>query len=114
MGNMADVLPTDLVAVYQDAFAEFDTEKNGIISTKMLGPLLRHCGENPSEAEVQDMVNEIDKDATGTIKFPNFLDLMAVKFSDNNAEDEIREAFKVFDGVSAFHLKLIENRKVLF
>ena len=50
---MADVLPTDLVVVYQDAFAEFDTEKNGIISTKMLGPLLRHCGENPSEAEVQ-------------------------------------------------------------
>ena len=54
---MADVLPTDLVVVYQDAFAEFDTEKNGIISTKMLGPLLRHCGENPSEAEVQVNVN---------------------------------------------------------
>ena len=60
------------------------------------------------------MVNEIDKDATGTIKFPNFLDLMAVKFSDNNAEDEIREAFKVFDGVSAFYPNLIKNRKVLF
>ena len=45
------------------------------------------------------MVNEVDKDATGTIKFPNFLDLMSIKFSDNNAEDEIREAFKVFDGV---------------
>ena len=60
------------------------------------------------------MVNEIDKDATGTIKFPNFLDLMAVKFSDNNAEDEIREAFKVFDGVSAFKPKLIENCKSAF
>ena len=46
------------------------------------------------------MVNEVDRDATGTIKFPNFLDLMSLKFSDNNAEDEIREAFKVFDGVS--------------
>lgn len=51
---------------------------------------------------LQDMVNEVDKDATGTIKFPNFLDLMSIKFSDNNAEDEIREAFKVFDGVSDF------------
>ena len=50
------------------------------------------------------MVNEVDKDATGTIKFPNFLDLMSIKFSDNNAEDEIREAFKVFDGVSDFIL----------
>ena len=48
----------------------------------------------------QDMVNQVDKDATGDIKFPNFLGMMCQKFSDNNAEDEIREAFKVFDNVS--------------
>lgn len=46
------------------------------------------------------MVNQVDKDATGDIRFPNFLELMSQKFSDNNAEDEIREAFKVFDSVS--------------
>jgi len=94
---MADTLPADLVVLYQDAFAFFDTDNDGIITTKSLGPLLRHCGENPSEAEVQDMVNVVDKDATGDIKFPNFLVMMCQKFSDNNAEDEIREAFKVFD-----------------
>jgi len=46
------------------------------------------------------MVNEVDSDASGTILFPNFLGLMTKKFSDNNAEDEIREAFRVFDSVS--------------
>ena len=46
------------------------------------------------------MVNEVDKDGTGSIKFPEFLNMMAFKISDQNAEDEIREAFKVFDGVS--------------
>ena len=46
------------------------------------------------------MVNQVDKEATGDIKFPNFLEMMCQKFSDNNAEDEIREAFKVFDNVS--------------
>ena len=50
---MADILPADLVVLYQDAFAHFDTDNDGIIITKLLGPLLRHCGENPSEAEVQ-------------------------------------------------------------
>ena len=50
---MADILPGDLVVTYQDAFSYFDTENTGIIKTKSLGPLLRHCGENPSEAEVQ-------------------------------------------------------------
>ena len=47
------------------------------------------------------MINVVDPNATGDIKFPNVLDMMAQKFSDNNAEDEIREAFKVFDNVSA-------------
>ena len=46
------------------------------------------------------MVNEIDSDATGYIQFPVFLTLMAKKYSEKNAEDEIREAFRVFDSVS--------------
>ena len=46
------------------------------------------------------MVNEVDSDASGNIMFPNFLCLMSRKFSENNAEDEIREAFRVFDSVS--------------
>ena len=47
------------------------------------------------------MINVVDPNATGDIKFPNFLEMMCLKFSDNNAEDEIREAFKVFDNVSS-------------
>ena len=50
---MADALPDDLVVLYQDAFTHFDTDNDGIITTKQLGPLLRFCGENPSEAEIQ-------------------------------------------------------------
>ena len=46
------------------------------------------------------MVNEVDKDGTGSIDFPEFLSMMAMKINEQNAEDEIREAFKVFDGVS--------------
>ena len=46
------------------------------------------------------MVNEIDKDAKGIIKFPEYLAMMAKKYSDDNAEDEIRETFCVFDSVS--------------
>ena len=47
------------------------------------------------------MVNEVDKEATGYLQFPSFLSLMSKKYSDQNAEDEIREAFRVFDGVSS-------------
>ena len=55
------------------------------------------------------MVNEVDSDASGNIMFPNFLVLMSKKFSENNAEDEIREAFRVFDSVSTFCLLQTET-----
>ena len=45
------------------------------------------------------MVNQVDKDGTGSIDFPEFLMMMALKVDADNAEDEIREAFQVFDGV---------------
>ncbi len=50
---MADNLPADLVVLYMDAFTHFDSDHDGIIKTKELGDLLRYCGENPSEAEIQ-------------------------------------------------------------
>lgn len=43
------------------------------------------------------MVNEIDEDGSGTIEFPEFLKLMAKKMKDTDAEEELVEAFKVFD-----------------
>ena len=32
------------------------------------------------------MVNEVDKDGTGSIDFPEFLSMMAMKINDQNAE----------------------------
>ena len=45
------------------------------------------------------MVNQVDKDGSGMIDFPEFLMMMANKADYENAEDQIREAFQVFDGV---------------
>lgn len=40
---------------------------------------MRSLGQNPTEAELQDMINEVDADQNGTIDFPEFLNLMARK-----------------------------------
>jgi calmodulin len=36
----------------------------------------------------------------GTIDFPEFLTMMARKMKDTDSEEEIREAFRVFDKVT--------------
>ncbi len=45
------------------------------------------------------MINDVDSDGSGSIDFPEFLKMMAKKISDMEMEDEIREAFRVFDRV---------------
>merc|ERR1712171_1534 len=74
-----------------------DKDGDGTITTKELGTVMRSLGQNPTEAELQDMINEVDADGNGTIDFPEFLSLMARKMRDTDTEEELIEAFKVFD-----------------
>merc|ERR1711892_359002 len=91
-----DAIPEEVI-LFQDAFQQLDKTKCGMLPTKLLGQLLRFVGENPSDAEVQDLMNEVDVGAVGSFKFPNFLAMMLRKIDEISGEEEIREAFKVFD-----------------
>lgn len=71
--------------------------ETGSITTKELGTVMRSLGQNPTEAELQEMINDVDVDGNGTIDFPEFLTLMARKVKNNESEDELKEAFRVFD-----------------
>lgn len=70
---MAMVRPTQhpqpneilLVHISQSMLTEL-----GQITTKELGTVMRSLGQNPSESELQDMINEVDADNNGTIDFP--------------------------------------------
>jgi Ca2+-binding EF-hand superfamily protein len=42
-------------------------------------------------------LNEADSDGSGSIEFPEFLNLMALHTNQNITAEEIREAFRVFD-----------------
>merc|ERR1712187_508105 len=67
------------------------------LSPKELGTLLNSLGQNPTEPDIQDMIATVEPDENGCIDFPDFLSLMARKMKDNDTEEELIEAFKVFD-----------------
>lgn len=113
LSTMADQLTEDQIAEFKEAFSLFDKDGDGTITNKELGTVMRSLGQNPTEAELQDMVNEVDADGNGTIDFPEFLTMMARKMKDTDSEEEIKEAFKVFDKDGNGFISAAELRHVM-
>uniref|UniRef100_A0A8D2GZR4 EF-hand domain-containing protein n=1 Tax=Urocitellus parryii TaxID=9999 RepID=A0A8D2GZR4_UROPR len=58
--GIADQLTEEQIAEFKEAFPLFDIDRDGTITTKELGTIMRSLGQNPTEAELQDMINEVD------------------------------------------------------
>lgn len=109
--NILENLTDEQIAEFKEAFQIFDKDGDGSITTKELGTVMRSLGQNPSDDEIRQMIIDVDEDKSETIDFKEFLGLMAKKMKENDSEDELIEAFKVFDRdgngkISAHELRL--------
>ena len=111
--DAVEVLTEEQVAEFKEAFSLFDKDGDGSITTKELATVMRSLGQNPTEAEIQDMINEVDADGTGTIDFPEFMALMGQRIKDTDAEEELIDSFKVFDRDSNGLITSAELRYVM-
>ena len=82
---------------YREAFALFDKNGDGTITVFELGTVMKSLGTNPTDSELQDMINEVDADGNGTLEFDEFCQLMARQMQDTNQDEELKERFKLFD-----------------
>ena len=94
--NILENLTDEQIAEFKEAFQIFDKDGDGSITTKELGTVMRSLGQNPSDDKIRQMIIDVDEDNSETIDFKEFLGLMAKKMKENDSEDELIEASKMF------------------
>ncbi|MEQ9551717.1 MAG: EF-hand domain-containing protein [Coleofasciculus sp. G3-WIS-01] len=93
------------------AFRVFDEDGSGEISADELGAVMRSLGQNPTEAQLHDMIKEVDVDSSGAIDFEEFKALMVSQQGDR--ESRLRLAFSVFDEDGSGHICAKELKNVM-
>jgi Ca2+-binding EF-hand superfamily protein len=69
----------------------------GTIELHELQQVMRKLGQNPTEAELVEMISSVDDNGDHEIDFGEFLILMKSRIGERDPEKELRDAFAVFD-----------------
>ncbi|KAJ4932297.1 hypothetical protein JOQ06_010722 [Pogonophryne albipinna] len=94
-------LTNDEIEELREAFVEFDKDKDGFISCKDLGNLMRTMGYMPTEMELIELSQNINMNLGGHVDFEDFVELMTPKLVAETAGmiglKELKDAFREFD-----------------
>ena len=94
---MTEQLSDKTLEQCKQVFDLFDKNKDGSITTNELGDIMKALGANPTKEELQQMLNEVDTDGSGKIEFREFFDLFTKRMKEPSTENDLIEAFKLFD-----------------
>jgi calmodulin len=102
------------IALYKEAFQIFDKHSEGYISTKELGTIFNSLGINISEEDLIEIITIYDNDQNNSmIDFITFLDIIAKKKDDIYKEEDLINAFRIFDKEGNGKISIKELRYVM-
>ena len=73
---------------------------------------MRALGFDVKKQEVLNLMREYDRDQSGQIEYPDFLEIMTTKISERDPIEEISKAFKLFDEDNTGKISLRNLRRI--
>ncbi|KAG0291918.1 hypothetical protein BGZ98_002816 [Dissophora globulifera] len=105
----------DQIKALKDAFNLFDRKGSGNISSSSIGDLLRSVGQNPTQAEIQELVAQADPSGSNIVSF-DALSKIALRpdgYKPAGTVPELVDGFKAFDPENTGSISATELRHVL-
>ena len=96
----------------KEAFELFGTDKTGTIDYHELKVCMRALGFDVKKQEVLNLMREYDREGSGQIEYPDFLEIMTTKISERDPIEEISKAFKLFDEDNTGKVSLRNLRRI--
>ena len=94
---MKEEISEEQRADYLDAFNMFDNNQDGTITREKLRNLLLKLNQTVTEDDLKDMISVVDTTGDGKINFEEFVAMMEKRKNEADTEQEIINAFRVFD-----------------
>ena len=82
---------------YKKIFEMYDSNKDGNVNSLELANILKAIDINASDEEIKDIIAELDLEGNGEINFENFVSIVKRREKDVDNEEEVLNAFKLFD-----------------
>jgi Ca2+-binding EF-hand superfamily protein len=106
-------LTEERIAEFREAFELFDKDQDGCITIDELATLMKALNLPATDQEIQNMKSEVDVDQNGNIEYKEYISLIARRVRDVDLEEEMIEAFKIFDTNNDGHLSKDELKVVM-
>ncbi|XP_010650739.1 probable calcium-binding protein CML20 isoform X1 [Vitis vinifera] len=81
----------------KEAFDLFDIDESGTIDAKELSLAMRALGFEMTDAQIEQMIKDVDKDGSGAIDFDEFVYMMTTKIGERDTKEELMKAFHIID-----------------
>mmetsp|Transcript_134491 Transcript_134491/g.287747 ORF Transcript_134491/g.287747 Transcript_134491/m.287747 type:complete len:189 (+) Transcript_134491:65-631(+) len=95
------------------AFRVSDVLEDGVITTKEAKRVMERLGEAPTDKEWVKALNQVDPHARGVLDFQRFLKLLANFDRSMLTEEELVNAFKIFDKDQSGSIDAIEMQDLM-